>query len=480
MAIGWGLSGRGLPDGFGTYGDLAVNKANSCLLAMTVLALPATAVHAQDPGGVVIEMSDDAGGGEWTSRDARPQAMEYVQGEKGWAIGGNDGGRFYVVVESETIPCGPENKNFVTCRNLAFMGAMLKAKKAMAEFLDAEVASQLSRIQSMQQAEATTPEGLGLEDSAVEGMSDEMLAMMGQDPKGSGLESKPDAGSTPASEPRKSGEKPVISTQLASAVQIKARCEVSSLQAYRVFESIGADGKGQIAVVCVYSNKSHELRDALVGKGEAPTGAPGPRISDWAKEQGPEGLLYAMGPQYRYDENGNLVLMAFGQAMPISSSGQAEDVARDQARAAAQQALRQYLGEMVATETSNRESASVDEYASGAQRVMNDVAFRSQITAAADALKMPGMSAAYSWEADHPQTDRPIYGVVMTMSVADAIKANGLRERFMSDGGSRGGRGIADRKPPRAGSGSGTGRTGSGGRKPGTGSGGSGPAGGEP
>jgi len=454
------------------------------VLVAAALAVPASTVIAQDPGGVVVEMSADAGSGEWSSADARKQAVQFVQGEKGWAIGTNDGGRFFVVVESESIPCGPDNKNFMTCRNLAFMSAMLKAKKAMAELLDATVATQLSRLSTMQQATNTTPEGLGLDGTAVESMSAEMLAVMGQDPKGAGLANDPNAAKTPAPEPKKTDNKPAISTAVASMVSIKARCEVSSLQAFRTFESVGADGKGQIAVVCVYSDKSHALRDALVGKGEAPTGAPGPRVSDWAKEQGGAGLLYALGPQYRFDERGNLVLVSFGQAMPISASGQAQDVAREQARLAAQGAMRQFLGEMVAVEIMNPQAARVDEYNSGAAAVVNDVTLRSEISAVAEALKMPGMSEAFSWEASHPQTDLPVYGVVMQWSVADALKANALRDRFAKDAGSRGGRGIADRRPPSAAGAGGAGGTGGAGntpaRKPGTGSGGSGPSGGEP
>lgn len=453
-------------------------------LVALALTVPASTALAQDPGGVIIEMSADAGSGEWSSGDARKQAMQFVQGEKSWAIGKNDGGRFFVVVESESIPCGPDNKNFISCRNLAFMAAMLKAKKAMAELLDATVATQLSRLSTMQQATNTTPEGLGLDGTAVEGMSDEMLAVMGQDPKGAGLANDPSAAKTPAPEPRQKDNKPAISTAMANMVSIKARCEVSSLQAYRTFESIDANGKGQIAVVCVYSDKSHALRDALVGKGEAPTGAPGPRVSDWAKEQGGAGLLYALGPQYRFDERGNLVLVSFGQAMPISASGQAEDVAREQARAAAQGAMRQFLGEMVAIEIVNREAAGVNEYNNGAQAVMNDVAFKSNINAIAADMKMPGMSEAFSWEASHPQTDLPIYGVVMQWSVADALQANMWRDRFTKDAGSRGGRGIADRRPPNSGGTGGAGGTGGSGstppRKPGSGSGGSGPSGGEP
>lgn len=453
-------------------------------LVAVALAVAASSALAQDPGGVVVEMSADAGSGEWSSGDARKQAMQFVQGDKGWAIGSNDGGRFFVAVESEAIPCGPDNKNFLDCRNLAFMAAMLKAKKQMAELLDAEVATQLSRLSTMQQATATTPEALGLDGTAVEGMSAEMLAVMGQDSKGAGLTDDANAAKTPAPEPKMKDKKPAISTSLASMVSIKARCEVSSLQAYRTFESIGADGKGQIAVVCVYSDKSHALRDALVGKGEAPTGAPGPRVSDWAKEQGAEGLLYALGPQYRFDEKGNLVLVSFGQAMAISSSGQAEDVAREQARAQAQGAMRQFLGEMVAVEIADRSAASVSEYNDGAQAVLDDAAFKSEITAIAQGMKMPGMSEAFSWEASHPQSDRPVYGVVMQWSVADALKANAWRDRFSQDAGSRGGRGIADRRPPNAAGSGGAGGTGGAGntpaRKPGTGSGGSGPAGGEP
>lgn len=443
----------------------------SIVVAAAAVGILATGAVAQDPGGVIIEMSGDAGRGQWCGRDAKSMAESFLR-EKGWTIGSNDGGRFMVALETEAIPCGPDNPNYGACRRFAFDGAMLKAKQLMARFLSAEVSTAFERA-VRQQIPQPTPESLGIDAKAAEGMSEEMLALMG-----GSVPPAPPAGAAPAP----NAAQPLLSQQIQSAINIKARAEVSSLQAYRTFESVDANGRGQVAVVAVYSNRSHELRNSLVGRAPAVTGTPGPRIGDWASSLSPDELLYMFGPQYRFDERGNLVLVGFGQSVAVSNTGLAEEIAREQAETFAIGALRSYLGEMVVAETVDRSGVSVDQYVEGGMKIQNTGLFISEIKAEAEKLKMPGILPIHRWTATHPQADRPTVGVVVTLSVADALRANELRERFQREAGSRGGRGIADQRPAsgQAGAGGAAQQPGTPPRRPGVGSGGAGASGGEP
>lgn len=438
--------------------------------AATVGLLAAVSV-AQDPGGVIIEMAGDAGRGQWCGREAKSMAEAYLR-EKGWTTGPNDGGRFIVALASEAILCGPDNANFGDCRRFAFGAAMLKAKQEMAQFLSAEVSTAFERA-VRQQIPQPTPENLGIDAKAAEGMSEEMLALLG----GSVPPAQP-AGAAPATDTTQ----PLLSQQVQSAINIKARAEVSSLQAYRTFESVDANGRGQVAVITVYSERSHDLRNSLVGRAPAVTGTPGPRIGDWASSLRPDELLYMFGSQYRFDERGNLVLIGFGQETAVSGSGMAEQVARERAQVLAIGALREYLGELVTTESIDRPGVSVTEYVDGGGKIQNTGLFISEIKAEAEKLEMPGIMPIHSWSATHPQADRPTVGVVVTMSVADALRANALRERFQREAGSRGGRGIAGQRPAsmQPGAGGAAQQPGTPPRRPGVGSGGSGASGGEP
>ena len=439
--------------------------------AAVVVGVFATGSAAQDPGGVIIEMAGDAGRGQWCGREAKSMAEAFLR-EKGWTIGPNDGGRFIVALATESVPCGPDNPNFGECRRLAFGGAMLQAKQTMARFLSAEVSTAFERA-VRQQIPQPTPENLGIDAKAAEGMSEEMLALMG-----GSVPPAPPAGAAPAP----NAAQPLLSQQLQSAINIKARAEVSSLQAYRTFESVDANGRGQVAVIAVYSNRSHDLRNSLVGRAPAVTGTPGPRIGDWASSLRPDELLYMFGPQYRFDERGNLVLIGFGQSVAVSNTGLAEQIARERAEVLAIGALRDYLGELVAAEAIDRSGVSVDQYVGGGEKIQNAGLFISEIKAEAEKLEMPGIMPIHSWSATHPQADRPTVGVVVTMSVADALRANDLKERFQREAGSRGGRGIAGQRPASAQSGAGGAaqQPGTPPRRPGVGSGGAGASGGEP
>jgi hypothetical protein len=441
------------------------------IIVAAVAGVLATGTAAQDPGGVIIEMVGDAGRGQWCGSQARSMAEAYLR-EKGWVPGSNDGGRFIVALEDEAIPCGPDNPNFGECRRLAFGGAMMQAKQRMARYLSAEVSTAFERA-VRQQISQPTPENLGIDATAAEGMSEEMLALLG-----GSVPPAPATGTAPAADARQ----PLLSQQLQSAIDVKARTEVSSLQAYRTFESVDASGRGQIAVIAVYSNRSHDLRNSLVGRVPAVTGTPGPRIGDWVASLRPDELLYMFGPQYRFDERGNLVLIGFGQSVAVSNTGLAEQIARERAETLAIGALRDYLGELVASEAIDRSGVSVEQYVDGGEKIQNAGLFISEIKAEAEKLDMKGIMAIHSWSATHPQSDRPTAGVVVTLSVADALRANALRERFQREAGSRGGRGIAGQRPASAQSGAGGAaqQPGTPPRRPGVGSGGAGASGGEP
>ena len=388
--------------------------------ALTVSLAVGGVAFAQEPGGVVVEMAADAGTGTGARVSARKQATDYLA-ERGWTLGSNDDGKFIVILASSAIEGDPGSPKSATQRNIAYQKAMLDARMEMAETLSAEIQSAVARID----AEGRLPDDVA--GTAAAGAIEKAMELA-----------------------RASGgnlQEVVRSEVFQRSIGVSAKSEVAGLQAFRVFEQIAPDGNGEIAVIATYSERGNEIRRALLGRAKAPTGAPGIRIGDWARGLGDEALLYSFGVQPKRDEKGEMVLVAFGQASPVSASSGAMRNARVRARAEAQEALRAFMGAMVESETDISQASSIQELADKSAKYASSEEFMNAVKAYAGLLDMPGVNAVHTWEHRHPFSDRDTAGVVMVWSVSQAVDAWGLRERFAADGASRGGAGITGNMP---------------------------------
>lgn len=406
----------------------------------------------QDAGGVVMEMSSDAGEAEGsTSKDAETMAMEFLR-EKGWTEGSNDGGRFYVIMASAGFAAPPGSDGWDITRANAFNLALLTAKRGMADYLAQQVAAFMGSAYSESTASQTftDPASAAPASNAAAGVAEATAEAVNAELKSKGID--------PAKDPAAAAQaatRLVADAAFASAVQAMARAEVAGLQAYRTFEGKGGPN-GSVTVVCVFSDKGMQLRDALIGLGDPPTKAPGARIGDWAAELGPEALMFSFGTQARTNEDGELVLIGFGQANPAATNARSVDAAKRKAQLAALGAMRQYLGELVTTSSDMAQAESLQEYSDKSQQYANESAFNDRIVSEAASLEMPGILPAYQWKSKHPLLDNETVGVVMVMSVSEALKANKLRERLAATAASQGGRGIGAKTPANsAGGGSG-------------------------
>lgn len=166
--------------------------------------------------------------------------------------------------------------------------------------------------------------------------------------------------------------------------------------------------------------------------------------------------MFSFGTQARTNEDGELVLIGFGQANPAATNARSVDAAKRKAQLAALGAMRQYLGELVTTSSDMAQAESLQEYSDKSQQYANESAFNDRIVSEAASLEMPGILPAYQWKSKHPLLDNETVGVVMVMSVSEALKANKLRERLAATAASQGGRGIGAKTPANsAGGGSG-------------------------
>lgn len=407
----------------------------SAVVALGVSLGVAGMTAAQEPGGVVVEMAADAGTGSGASVSALQQARDFVR-EKGWTQGWNekDGRRFLVIVAESQIAPDPKNPNSGEVRTEAFDKAMLQAKKSMAQELSAEV----SRVVRSLYAEGT----------AAATLAGELPPELSQSAAGGAVEQAVGVANSQAGAGGAAAARELLSVDsFKKATGVISRAEVAGLQAFRVFEQIGDDGRGQIAVVCTFSERGNAIRRALLDLGPAPTGAPRVRIGEWASNAGNETLLYSFGVQPRMNEKGELVLVAFGQASPISTSPRAMSAARAKAKVKGMDVLRGFMGEMVATEEDIGRSSTLKEFSDKAEEYESEEGFKERIESVAGPLKMPGVVTVHEWEHRHPYSDRDTAGVVLVWSVSQAVAANGLRERLAADGASRGGAGISNRMP---------------------------------
>ena len=363
--------------------------------------------------------------------DARNSATEFIA-KKGWSEG-LDGGR-YVAIVSSTIDVSPSDKNFQLYRINAYNKAMLDAKAEVAKYFSQEISTRakniLSEPESAESIKAKAEAEAGISPSII----DKTMALVNKkldnalEKEGITLESK-------KAEPII--EDLINESSYKNFVKSIAKSQVGALITSKIFEQ-----DGEIAVVAYYSDNTKLLAGAINGRGDVPKVKPrkGEPIRDWIKKLKLSQLYSSMGIQMTSDEDGNIVILSYGQSKARSKSATSKNMAYEKAVLEADQYIRNFAGETVVYAGEKEMMENSKEYLDNAVEMALDDSMKKKIETQADALKISGISTIRSWSITDPRSDSIICGVVRMWSIKTSDTANISREQMRDATTNRGGR----------------------------------------
>ena len=340
------------------------------------------------------------------------------------------GGDIFIAVGTGIIEAPRSSPSYMSSRINAFDKAMIAAKSQMVEYLGVsiqnEVLDEYSEGQSP--AERKKKKEAVIASQAAPSIFDKALALVNAKLDSLLVEEGVDL-NKPV--PKETLKKVVASGVFEKFTKTAANARIVGMQAWKVFEASPDGRKGQIGVVAVYSEKLHRMADALFSGNSSglPEGVPKKRIVEQIPRDG-KVLLTTFGVQQKTDENGKLVLVAFGQSVPKSDNPRSFDAAYDKAKLEAMSSLRSFAGEIALVESDLAKFESVEEFENGMEDYRNEEYFRKKVKTKADALKVSGIKKIYRWEDVHPLTNKKVAGVVISWSPDSAAKASELSNKM--------------------------------------------------
>ncbi len=349
---------------------------------------------------------------------------EYLD-EKGMTEGLNtkkNGTSYYVAVGYGVIQAPLDSRGYADSRVNAYNKAMLDAKAKMAEYL--EISIRTAIVHAYAEGNFDGDETDVQDESSIEYKLERLIiAKLDNALRAEGVD--PDAADRAARE--RIAKKQLNSDLYMKAISTCAKCEIVGMQVMCSFEGVPPGKKGEIGVVAIWSPKLQAMAQSISRGGKLPGGVGKRPI----KEQIPadkDVLLSTFGIQQKIDENGNLVLVAFGQAGAVSDSPQSANAARNKAKMQAMAAIREFAGETVAVVTDAVNAESVEEFENAAESYEDVSAYAQKVAAVAESLKISGIVTVKNWEAKHPLTGRTVYGTVCSWSPDSADRAKSMRQ----------------------------------------------------
>ena len=420
-------------------------KTGKTILLSALMASIALSAFAQDAGTAAAPEAGAAQSSELGSLsfleevdsqaemvpNARSSAEDFVA-SKGWTIGFNPDGR-YVAVGSAGIIGSPSDKNFQTSRRIAFQKAMLEAKTEIVKQFSLEISSKLEYA-------LTEPSEFEREEAkaaaaAVEPSILDKLRTLAHKKLDKELEKEGVTKDEPLPEEEVKG---LLNTEdFKKITEQVARAQVGALVVSKIFEQ-----DGEIAVVAYYSDKTKLLAGAINGTGACPKGKPRKNgsIRDWVRGLKVGTQLYpAMGVQLTTDEDGNIVILSYGQASAKSASKTSAKAAFAKATASADADIRSFAGEAVAFAQTDKEMQSSKEFENGTFESETDTSMEQRISAVADKLKITGITTLRTWNFVDKRSGTGVFGVVRMWSVKSSAQANESRESMAEAAKNRGG-----------------------------------------
>ena len=313
-----------------------------------------------------------------------------------------------------------ENRSYIDSRVNAYNKAMLDAKAKMAEYLEVAIRTETEHdyaegnFGGNEEAEADSLSITSKIKSLINAKLDKALREEGLDPDKAEREAR-----------ERIAKKQLNSDFYKKVISTAAKAEITGMQVMCAFEGVPAGGKGQIGVVAIWSPKLQAMAQSISRGTRLPSGVGKKPV----KEQIPSDnkvLLSTFGVQQKIDENGDLVLVAFGQAGAVTDSPQSANAARNKAKMQAMAAIREFAGESVAVTSDAVNAENVEEFENAAEEYEDVSAYSQKIKAAAEKMNITGIATIKNWDCKHPLAARTVYGAICTWSPKQAINAKDM------------------------------------------------------
>lgn len=396
----------------------------------------------EDPTAVATPVAEEA-------PDASTLLTEFINA-KGWTEGHNavNGKTFIVSIGTGVVAAPPSNSSYNDSRARAFTKAMLDAKAKMAEYLEVSIATAAGFAYAEHEVTATDDPQAQMA-AALAAMPDESICgkivtlihkKLDKALAAEGYSSDKAKADYAAAKARL--DSVVATSEFQQSIAASATTALSGLQAFYTVEALqnGVNG-GEIGVVVVWSPALAEMANSMLsGKPVATKAAKTPILDQIPTDS--KVLLSTFGVQQKIDENGQLVLVSFAQSSAKTTSKQSEKAAYDKARLLAQSMIRNFAGEVVATNNALNEAETTLEFADGSTPTYKDEsAYSSFQQTFAAALEINGINVVKRWKATSPVNGQTVYGVVCSWSPSSAAFARAAK-RTIEDAATLGAAGV--------------------------------------
>jgi hypothetical protein len=408
---------------------------NKKMLFVAMAGLSFGVMAQQEPGAVSVNPEAMVKTDNTITDDRNAQSMidDFLKSKK-WSEGENTKGKgekFFVSCGVGVIQAPRADRNYAASRVAAYNKAMLDAKKQMVEFLGIAIQTETEKTykegdfpipaeNKAKTADESDTSILGKVKMLVHAKLDAALKRNGVEPQKASKE-----------EVAKVLSKELNSESYKKMISSVANSYVVGMQVCNSFEFTPSNKKGEVGVVAIWSPKLQQMAESMFTGGKMPTGLPKASIAEQVPTD-PVVLLTTFGVQQKLDENGNLVLVSFGQEGAITDSPTSANAAVSKAQMNAQASIREFAGESVAVAKDMLNSETAKEFEDKTESYQNNSAFQEKVKATAAQMKISGIATLKKWKVKHPISEAYVYGVICTWSPQSAAYANELSDKMNS------------------------------------------------
>jgi len=418
-----------------------MNILTSTLTLVIASATWISPTHAQAPGSASVGADSTAAAG--VKKDPRDEAASLLRAKgNAWTPGYHKDTDRLIAIGSATIAVKSSDGafDFGEARAIAFEEAMMDAKKQLANMLAMSVSTSVTSSRASKRGTNKPPKAAPSNAGPVS--MGEKISALANSYMDEALNSQ---GITPGQATEEQIKEVTRRKDFQAGLKTAAAAELYGAYAWRTFEEINPGKKGRIAVIVMCTAKSKQMALAMLGEGEAPTGKAKTSNFEHVSELHDNGtLLYTFGVRQRTNENGELCLLAFGQAAAEGDGDWDIEDAEGYADDAAISALRMFAGEALVTSRDAKRGATLKGFADKSEEYTNTSMRKESIKSVADTMPMPGaMPLTYKTEI-HPLVgdSNPIVVRVYEWNLSSARDLADLAKQMNSVGGSAGGKGV--------------------------------------